>query len=183
MAFSAVVDRDITSPFLAFTFLFFLATPVVAQDYNKGVEAYERGNFPVALQEWLPLAKRGKASAQFNLCQMYFLGRGVSQNYAEALNWCTLAADQGNAKAQNTIGRMYDTGRGLEQNFTRAYMWYALAVEQANRLQPNMNVGRFARDARAARDSVARRMTPEQIAEAQDFAREWMANQGLSTED
>lgn len=183
MAFGAVVDRDMKLPFIAFTVLFLLATPVVAQNYNKGVEAYERGNFSAALQEWLPLAEQGKASAQFNLCQMYFLGRGVSQNYAEALSWCTLAAEQGNAKAQNTIGRMYATGRGLKQNFIRAYMWYALAVEQANRLQPNMNVGRFARDARAARDSVARRMTPEQIAAAQNLTREWMASQGLSTRD
>ena len=32
-----------------------LTLPVVAQDYRKGAEAYERSDYAAALQEWRPL--------------------------------------------------------------------------------------------------------------------------------
>lgn len=172
-----VRDRGIRRQCLAFTVLFFLAMPAAAQDYDKGLKAYERGDFSAALQEWRPLAKQGNASAQFNLGQMYFLGRVVSQDYAEALNWHTLAAEQGDSRAATTIGSMYATGRGVRQDFVRAYMWHALAVEHGGRYPY------FTRDARVARDDVARRLTPEQIAEGQKLAGEWMARQELSNRD
>lgn len=152
----------------ALAVLVLLATPAAAQDLNAGVKAYERGDFSAALREWLPLAEHGRASAQFNVGQLYFLGRGVGQDYAEALKWHTLAAEQGNANAQSVLGSMYATGRGVRQDFVRAYMWHALAAE-------NSNPGRFMRDERVARDEVARQMTPEQIAEAQKLTRDWTA--------
>ena len=43
----------------------------------------------------------------------YYNGEGVSQNYAEALQWYWKAADQGNAKAQLNIGLMYANGQGV----------------------------------------------------------------------
>lgn len=162
-----VRDGGIRCQWLALATLFLLATPAAAQDFNNGVKAYERGDFSAAAQEWRPLAEQGNAGAQFNLGQMYFLGRGVSQDYAEALKWHTLAAKRGNASAQAIIGLMYATGRGVQQDFVSAYKWHALAAE-------NSSDGKFIRDERVARDDVARRMTPEQIAEAQRLVREWM---------
>ena len=48
------------TPFRAFvlaTMVSFLAfTPVAAQDWNKGVDAYNAGYYATALQEWRPLA-------------------------------------------------------------------------------------------------------------------------------
>lgn len=170
-------DRSVRRQTLVLTILFLLATPAAAQDYNKGAKAYARGDFSAALQEWRPLAEQGNASAQFNLGQMYFLGRGVSQDYAEALNWFTLAAKQGDTTAATTIGSMYAAGRGVQQDFVRAYMWHALAVEHGGRYPY------YARDARAARDDVARRLTPEQITEAQKLLRDWMARRDLSDSD
>jgi hypothetical protein len=38
-----------------------LALPVAAQDYNKGVDAIERGDYATALREWRPLAEQGDA--------------------------------------------------------------------------------------------------------------------------
>ena len=149
----------------------FLTTPSAGQDFNKGVRAYERGDYAAAMLEWRPFAENGNATAQYNVGQLYFLGRGVLQNYAEALKWHTLAADQGHAPAQSIIGRMYATGRGVPQDFLRAYMWYELAAAFSTD-------GRFSRDARFARDDAARNMTAEQIADAQDLAREWMAKKG-----
>ena len=67
-------------------------TPLAAQDFQKGLVAYQAGDFATALQEWTPLAKAGGSSAQFNLGFMYRNGQGVPQDYTEAVKWYRLAA-------------------------------------------------------------------------------------------
>ncbi len=47
---------------------------------------------------------------------MYDNGRGVPQDYQEALKWYRLAAEQGNAIAQYNLGFMYDNGEGVPQD-------------------------------------------------------------------
>ena len=57
-------------------------------------------------------------------------------------------------------------GRGVTQDYVLAHMWYNLA---AARLPPGEDGDMAVRN----RDLIAKRMTPEQIAEAQRLAREW----------
>ena len=38
---------------------------------------------------------------------MYERGRGVRQDFAEAVRWFRRAAEQGNARGQNNLGAMY----------------------------------------------------------------------------
>ncbi len=64
-----------------------LSSPVAAQDLQKGFSAYQAGDYATALQEWTPLAEQGNATAQYNLALMYGNGRGVPQDYAEAVKW------------------------------------------------------------------------------------------------
>ena len=64
----------------------------LAQDFNKGMEAAQAGNFATALKEWLPLAEQGDRNLQYNLGVMYRNGWGVPQDYAEAVKWFRLAA-------------------------------------------------------------------------------------------
>ena len=78
-----------------------LAVPAGAQDYDKGIAAYSRGDFATALKEWRPLAEQGFVKAQYNLGVMYANGHGVPQDYTEAVKWYRLAAEQGNSGAQN----------------------------------------------------------------------------------
>ena len=51
---------------------------------------------------------------------MYFHGKGVPQDYAEAVKWFRLAADQGDAGAQSILGVMYDEGHGVPQDYAEA---------------------------------------------------------------
>ncbi len=51
-----------------------LAMPAAAQNIQKGLEAYNRGDFATALREWQPLAEQGHAAAQYNLGRMYDIG-------------------------------------------------------------------------------------------------------------
>jgi TPR repeat protein len=56
---------------------------------------------------------------------------------------------------------MYMNGQGVPQDLVQAHMWFNLAA-----------AGGYA-DAQKSRDSVAAKMTPAQIAEAQRLASEW----------
>ncbi len=105
-------------------------------------------------------AEQDYADAQFNLGYMYNVGRGVPQDYTEAVKWYRRAAEQGNTVAQANLGRLYGNGQGVSQDYTLAHMWLNLA-------------GTDFEDARELRDTVAKQMTPAQIAEAQRLAREW----------
>ncbi len=49
-------------------------------------------------------AEQGDAIAQFNLGNIYFNGRGVTQSDVEAVKWYKLAADQGDARGQSRLG-------------------------------------------------------------------------------
>jgi S1-C subfamily serine protease len=92
---------------------------------------------------------------------MYETGRGVPQNYQNAIGWYRKAAEQGLASAQNSLGDMYYNGRGVPQDYMRAYMWFNLAASSSN-----------ADDKKSAedRDIVSRKMIPAQIALAQAMA-------------
>jgi TPR repeat protein len=94
---------------------------------------------------------------------MYYQGRGVPQDYTEAVKWYRLAAEQGYADAQYNLVAMYANGLGFIQDFVKAHMWANIAASLGNE------------DAASTRDALATRMTPEQIAEAQRLARECVA--------
>ena len=77
-------------PVLLFSLL--LGAPSYSADFNKGLTAYNNGDYATALKEWTPLAEQGVAEAQYNLGVMYQEGAGVPQDYKEVLH--TLAAKQ-----------------------------------------------------------------------------------------
>ena len=74
-----------------------MATPSWGGDFDKGMDAYNNGDYATALEEWTPLAERGDPYAQNNLALMYYYGEGVLQDYQTAAKWYTLAAEQGYA--------------------------------------------------------------------------------------
>jgi TPR repeat protein len=130
----------------------------VPQDYAEAVRWYRKAT------------DQGNADAEGNLGVMYDEGQGVPQDYAEAVRWCRKAADQGNAGAQSNLGRMYYYGRGVPPDYAEAYMWANLAASRAG----GDDQKKFA----DARELVAKKMTAEQIAEAQRRAREWKPESG-----
>jgi len=77
------------------------------------------------MAEWV-----GEAQQQYKLAQAYYKGKGVNQDYAEALKWFRLAADQGLVESQHMLGVMYDQGDGITQDYAKAVAWYQKAAEQ-----------------------------------------------------
>jgi TPR repeat protein len=75
-------------------------------------------------------AAQGSAQAQYEIGTCYYSGKGVQQDYAEAVRWYRLAADQGYEKAQGRLGFCYKYGKGVSQDFLEAMKWFCLAADQ-----------------------------------------------------
>jgi hypothetical protein len=113
--------------------LFSITSNVVwSADFNKGWDAYHRGDYATALLEWRPLAEQGDRGAQYNLGQMYRKGEGVPQNYKSAVKWYKLAANQGSNDAQWNLGVMYSDGMGVEKNHILGYMYAVVSGSNAD---------------------------------------------------
>ena len=62
-----------------------LCRPSWADPFEDAAVAYEHGDYAAAMRLFLSLADQGDAGAQYNLGDMYANGRGVPQDYAEAV--------------------------------------------------------------------------------------------------
>lgn len=61
--------------------------PAPAQDFDRGYEAYQSGDFVTAMREWKPLANQGDVDAQVQLGFMYDKGQGVPLDHAAVAKW------------------------------------------------------------------------------------------------
>lgn len=80
-------------------------TPVAA-DVKTGVDAWSRGEYEAAVNQWREPALNGDPDAQFNLGQAYKTGRGVQTDLNIALEWYKKAAAQGHLKAMDSYGHL-----------------------------------------------------------------------------
>ena len=129
----------------------------------------------------------------------YATGRGMSQDYSEALHWLKLAASQAYAPAQTNIGAMYANGHGVTQDDKEALRWFRLAAAQGNPLAQhhlglmydegkavsingvrahmwfNLSAAQGYTNATKQRDLIASKLTNQEMTEAQTLARECLA--------
>lgn len=103
---------------------------VFAGDLEKGMEAFNVGDYETSLAECQPLADAGNAAAQFCVGRLYANGFGVAMDDAQALHWYGAAADQGYPDAQYNLGVMHANGWGVEMNDDQAAVFYREAAEQ-----------------------------------------------------
>lgn len=101
-----------------------------AQD--RGVAAFERGDYDVAFREWLRAAQEGNAAAQQNVAAFYASGSGVAQDHGEALKWWRRAAEQGSIEAQYSIGTLYANGWGVPTDQREAARYWCKAAEHGH---------------------------------------------------
>lgn len=83
---------------------------------EKGIRAFSKGNYTLALELLLPLAEAGNAKAQCYLGSMYQGGLGVPVDGQQAVKWFLRAAEQEvdaehiSATAYNNLATIYTTG-------------------------------------------------------------------------
>lgn len=91
-----------------------LAVPALA-DTKAGVDAWERGDYKIAVDEWRKSAAKGDPDAMFNLGQAYKLGRGVPADTWKAQDFYRQAADKGHTQAADNYGlALFQNGRARE---------------------------------------------------------------------
>ena len=172
----------------------------------EGANAYNARNYALALREITPLARAGNADAQHLLGLMYYMGRGIARDYRQALTWHRKAAEQGQPDAQYVVGAMYYTGNAVAADpkaavhwFRRAagrghaeaqhalglmYCYHAAGLPQDNVLAYMLwTLAASGGNANATqhRADIAKRMTQEQIEEAQALSRAWKPGMALPT--
>jgi len=115
------------------------------------------------------LAEQGDPAAQFSVGVHYATGEDVSQDYAEAVRWFTMAAEQGHVKSQAILGAYYLAGRGVPQDLVKAYFWSVLAQaggDEASKYRV---------------PALVSRMSHAQVEAAQQQANDWIKeHQSLS---
>lgn len=173
-----------------------VAAPAPADDLDFGVVAFDRKDYQTAMSLFRPRAEKGDARAQYYLGRMYYDGLGVALDNTKAVAWFTKAArqgapeaqyrlglfnvyqgreeegvawlrkaaEQGYALAQDNLALLYTLGHGVSKDYVRARMWWILA--ESNGLA----------EARRKRDGTTPFMSEDEIAEARDRARAWMAS-------
>lgn len=77
-------------------------------------------------------ASLGDAWGQYVVGDMYSCGKGVPQNYSEAMRWFKMSANQGDPMALFNVGHMYENGRGVPSDRSEAIKWYQKAAEKGH---------------------------------------------------
>lgn len=77
-------------------------------------------------------AAKGDASAEFEVAARFAEGKGVQQDFKQAIHWYNRAAARGFAIAQYRLGTLYERGLGTKADPARAKSWYQRAAEQGN---------------------------------------------------
>jgi TPR repeat protein len=84
------------------------------------------------------------------------------QGDSKVVQWCRKEAEKGDIASQFTLGLMYRYGLGTLQDFVKSHFWLNVAAAWGNS------------DAQEARSYLEKRMTPEQLDQAQVMARKWL---------
>jgi hypothetical protein len=173
-------------------------TPAVA-GVAEGVAAYKAEDYPAALREFQAAAQKGDPEAEFYLGWLYDNADGVEHDDDEAARWYRRAADQGYAPAQHYLGLLYADGEGIGQDFGQAETWFRRAALQGNPgaqyalgvmyrdgvvvdkdpvealkwliLAVDHGAAEEDEEAAPAREALARSLTPEQRADAEQRVR------------
>ncbi len=195
------MKRTLASLIIGLSLLMGATTSAWAQDFKKGYEAFNKGNYAYAMLQMRPLAERGNEYAQFMMGVMYADGLGVIQDFKEAAKMFGLAAQKGLISAQFNLGAFYEEGKGVAQDYKMAVKWYRLAAEQGH-ASGQTNLGAMYANGKGVirdnvmahmwliigasngspsapknRDIIAKRLTAAEISKSQQLARECVARQ------
>jgi len=106
---------------------------VILADFYNGRDAYDRGDYKVAMEEWSRSAKLGDVDSQVGLAFGYALGKGVESDPKKSVFWFRKAAEQGDSTAQSSLGLAYEYGQGVTKNINTSIKWYKKAAKQGHK--------------------------------------------------
>jgi TPR repeat protein len=134
-----------------------LGQTALGLDYYFGRNGRPR-DLSAAAKWLLRAANNGSLAAQHNVSVMYAHGQGLRVDPLEGARWCRIAAERGDQRSQFRMSYLFFHGQGVAQDPLEAMYWAELAARQGHR------------GALSARDDLAAKMTPQQIAEVRHRA-------------
>ena len=138
----------------------------VAGPFEDAEAAFRAGDETEGYRLTHLAAEQGDVKAQTTLGLFYSNGRGVTQSDVEATKWFRRAAEQGDDEAQVDLAAAYFFGVGVPQDYLEAHKWADLAVSRApDEITHQSHLVML--------ETIAQKLNPEQIVEAQKLAREW----------
>lgn len=99
-------------------------------DFNSGGQAYLKGDYATAANEFIPLAERGDHRAIYALGSMYSAGQGVEKDLSKSFELFSEAAKYGRADAMYKLGLMYESGQGVTQDLQKAARNYQKSAKK-----------------------------------------------------
>jgi S1-C subfamily serine protease len=131
-------------------------------------------NYSEAFKFCSKAADQGEELGLKGLSVCYDGGFGVPIDYVKAVKITRRFAEAGDKNEQRNLGMNYEQGHGVTQDFVEAYKWYNLAAANEDVSWEKILEGNRLETASSMRDRLAQRMTPEQIADAQQLSREFV---------
>lgn len=98
-------------------------------EFSAAMRAIERGHYATAERALRTPAANGDARSQNNLGYLYEHGLGVTQNYAQALNWYQKASDAGLPEARYNLATLYHLGLGVTRSQETALSLFTAAAQ------------------------------------------------------
>src|SRR4051812_39067026 len=88
--------------------------------FQKGLEAYRKGQSAAAIDAWQSSAGWAMKDAQYNLGLAYFKGTGVAADRPRGLAWLALAAERKNPTMQASLAAAWDGATDAEHQQANA---------------------------------------------------------------
>lgn len=167
----------------------------LALSEREGLDIYQRGLYPEAIEYWKKAAAAGDAGSAYRLSEEYFDAKIVKRDLKLAFQYLQQAANGNDARALTDLASMFDYGTGVPEDRKRAAELYLKAARMgmpaamfniASMLETGEGVAMdkveaykyyllsrnqgFAPFANKALEEIAANMTADQIADAEQRA-------------
>jgi len=136
---SAGLRHDLQCFLAAIIFTLSLTAQPAVADFQAGSEAWDRGDYKTAVEEWEALVYEngniivgGNSAAQHNLGVIFELGLAGKKDATKAANLYRAAAENGIAKSQVNLAVIRIEGRGLKADPKLAFEYMKRAANQKN---------------------------------------------------
>ena len=101
----------------------------VAAHYQRGKQAEEAKDYKMAATIYRQATECDYAAAFTSLAILMLMGKGVTQDKAQAFQLLLIAANKGHCRAMKNAAIMLDKGDGIAKDQRKALFWYRRAAE------------------------------------------------------
>ena len=137
---------------LGFACALLALSAAASADAEKGMAAFQAGDYKTALKELNADVKKGDAEAMAMMSRLYAEGKGVKQDHKLAFQWMEKAAKAGSVHGQGSLAMFYSEGIGTAKDDARSLEWGRRAADSGHLISQFIMGMRFSRGIGVERD-------------------------------